>query len=424
MIQLADSLNNAGAHTESFLIYQNLEKKYLKERLWEHLHFVKTEQADILLRQRKIESALSLLNNLLDTTKITEEQYPDLFSFTYAKMARCYEKKGMSDEAIVFYQKAIQLGTKGRILIHYLAQSYGYLADVYNYDKADIFNAEYYYQKELSLLQLRKDTNTKAQVHNYYSLANVYRLKSDYDQAITYCTQAMQIARATDNNLHFLEICNLLMGNIYGSKGDYHGSLDYYHTYVQLVTSHRDKNSPKLIRCYNNLALSYDKIGLKDSSLIYLEKANNIVRNSSNYNRSDEARYFQRLAEVHQSSYDKAIKYAHQSKSIYQSIEANNKTNLSFIFKIIAEIQVKHEVLDSALYYIQKSLLQHETVSYNNINHTNPSLKELKNNQGLFYSLLLKAEILGKTYQSNQKTETLNALIETYELINKLSEVY
>ena len=110
------------------------------------------------------------------------------------------------------------------------------------------------------------------------NLAELYKIKGDYELADRYATIAMNLAIA--HGYHDLGQINLLMSIIAFSKGDYKAAQDYA---VKAIEKLKKENTIALPKAYLMLARSYSSQGRYADSLLQLKLGEDAARKYSSF---------------------------------------------------------------------------------------------------------------------------------------------
>jgi len=166
----------------------------------------------------------------------------EVIGFFANSLGIAYHKKGMYDEAIVEYERALEINPNHALVYHNLGSSYGMKG---MYDEAI---GEYKKGIELN------PNSTEA--HN--NLGAAYFNKGMYDDAIAECKKALEI------NPNDAEAHNNL-GVAYDEKGMCDEAIAEYKKALEI--------NPNDAEAHNNLGVAYEEKGLYDEAIVEYEKA-------------------------------------------------------------------------------------------------------------------------------------------------------
>lgn len=297
-----------------------------------------------------------------------------------------------------------QNGTKTRLLEELLATSKQDTTRVSLLCKLSLVEQDSaksmdYGRKALRLSeQLQSDSGI---ARSYYVIAMQYEERSEYSRAIEYHSKALPLADKKKLQSKILTA----MGSSYMYESRYTKALSSYHRALKIDESLGDKEG--IAKLAMNIASVYYSIKDYPKSIAYFNKAINLKIKDPAYN----SFLFRNLGAVYNTmgKYDKALNYFEQSlalceqlkdddatasllsdialvyydtesyeKAIYYSKaslkktppEAEDKLNIAFSYGIIgdsytemAKSEQKRVMLDSAVFYLRKSIALHSEVN-------------------------------------------------------------
>ena len=188
------------------------------------------ELADILYRQGKLAQAKAIANQLLE--QLQPIHHPDLLARTHQITGNIYEMNGQVDAARTQYHKALQFARRsedGRILIGCLNELSYFMVQTLQYQEEALaiartindswletvvlnglaismanqghYEMAYTYFLELASLDMwPQHMHHVSQGRTYLNLANISRLMGQYEIALSYTEQALQIADEVGNH--------------------------------------------------------------------------------------------------------------------------------------------------------------------------------------------------------------------------------
>ena len=174
---------------------------------------------------------------------------------------------GNYPQAIYFGLESLKLAEKSSNDFPDIGWCYSFLASIYIYAE-DYEHALFYARKAKSVYELHPDLHLSGSWKEYWddlysdamvSLAFVYDKLNLPDSALEY----LQMVRNYGPTFY-------LSGNIYFTKGDYAGAINYYRKDYQAATEER-YYAEAMLSC-NGLAKTFHKINLTDSSIFYAKK--------------------------------------------------------------------------------------------------------------------------------------------------------
>ena len=195
----------------------------------------------------------------------TQEEIHSLIHF-YIPLGASHEELGLWKDAMPYYLKALSLSEKYGI-DEYKAMIYNNIGVVY-YNQNKLEKSKDYMLKAIDMNM--RNNNRKELFNNYNNLAGIYLQTKDENKALDYALQALQLLdKQKDADLYYCMQTNI--ANLYYIKKDYSLAISYSKNamfYQEAFGFGSD-----LIQTYKLYSDICDKIGQKDSSFIYLQKA-------------------------------------------------------------------------------------------------------------------------------------------------------
>jgi tetratricopeptide (TPR) repeat protein len=103
---------------------------------------------------------------------------------------------------------------------------------------------------------IRKNINNPNIAASLNNIGSVYQSKNDYDEALRYYNQSLDMYRAIYGNINHLDIANSLnnIGSVYDSKNDYDKALRYYNQSLDINRAiHGNINHPDIAVILDNI---------------------------------------------------------------------------------------------------------------------------------------------------------------------------
>ncbi len=184
------------------------------------------------------------------------------------RLGMSYFSRGEYDEAIIEFEKSIELDENHTESYYYLGQCY-LQKGIMEYHNKNILKAYSLYRKankfaEQVIPQYEKNIeNNPEDLNNYLRLGYIYEVRSivpfvnDYDKALKYYLKALDLTTATGpspaGNAGIIVYLNTRVGCIYFEEKKYSQAIEYLESAIKM-SSHNAE-------AYYYLGLSYDKIG-------------------------------------------------------------------------------------------------------------------------------------------------------------------
>ncbi len=466
----------------SLAVYEKLKDLYLVSGKIEDAISTLNQMADIFYRDGKYDSALIVLNNGVTLCQNNFKKENLLFIKTKIKIAAVLLRLGKLNEAL---QTATETSDKlnnlpGKNDIEF-AENYFVLGLIY-YQMSEYNKSLDYHTKALNIRKNELGENHSSVGSSYNSIASIYNIKGDYENALEYYFKSLQIKinEIGENTIDVSSLYNNI-GSVYFEKGENDLAIEYYLKSLMIKKNILDEDNPSYAFTYNNLAmayrgnedfkksLSYSKLALDifikklgeehpnvagvinnigrtyydikdyDKALDSYNSALKIFLKKFGENHSTTAQNIFNIVEIYflKKEYKMALSYINKSLEIRKKIfgEFNVKVSQSYL-KLseiyLAQNKVEHSnssKVDSALFFIQKSIFSITKNSYDTIKYNIPDFNYVSFEKDLLNSLIVEADVYYQKYlyQSNDINElkfSLRLLESAAELIEKIRRGY
>ena len=194
------------------------------------------------------------------------------------KIGISYFSKGEYDEAIIEFEKSIELDENHTESYYYLGQCY-LQKGIIEYNNKNIFKAYSLYREANKISEQVIPRYEKiieenpADLNSYLRLGYIYEVRSnvpfvdDYDKALNYYLKALALDIVSENqNTSIYIYLNIRIGIINYQKKNYSNSIEY----LEKVKKKFPQNTS--IEVYYYLGLSYDKIDEKEKAREFLSR--------------------------------------------------------------------------------------------------------------------------------------------------------
>ncbi|CAF1358621.1 unnamed protein product [Adineta steineri] len=227
------------------------------------------------------------------------------------------------------------------------------------------------------LLEQTFDESEKALY--YICLGYVRNQQGDYEKAICYYEQALEIRQKTlpSNHPHLATSYNNI-GVAYNSMGEYSKALSYYEKALEIWQKSLPSNHPSLATSYNNIGLVFQKMGEYSQALSYYEKALEIWQKTLPSNHPLLATSYNNIAGVYDDmgDYSKALSYYEKALEICQKTLLSNHPLLATSYNNIGSVYKNMGEYSTALSYYERAL----DIWQRALPPTHPNIKIVKNN--------------------------------------------
>lgn len=197
--------------------------------------------------------------------ELTDDEKQALIQF-YIPLGASHEELGMWNRAMDFYMKALSISEDYNYET-YKAMIYNNIGAIY-YNREEFEKAEEYVLKALEIN--KKTGNKKELFNNYNNLGGIYVQRKEQDKALDYALQAIQLLD-NENDAYLYYFMQTNIASLYLSKKDNILAISYLKN--AMVHQQQFGFKSDLIQTYSVLAEAYERMGRRDSTQIYLEKA-------------------------------------------------------------------------------------------------------------------------------------------------------
>jgi len=454
----ADSLGELGQYEEAVQYVLKATPLYKKHELWEE--YIRTYDEIARIYDMKADDTKRL--EYLNPAIVEAEK---LLSANSSALGDLYQQKGevyliwqQLDSANIYLGKAATIFQKAKDWTSdaWCQLLFVRLAEV----QGDVPTMKTRLQKVQKTAETHiKDKGAEIFVSIYENLVRVYYFSGEYDKALeageklltnwrktppTSPFDSTQLATAYHNNAAILEL-----------RGDYEKALDYYqyslslrkkllpptsyeiaisYNNIGMLLNQQDKLRESLnylqeslkilqgkdekqvastyVSSYVNMAGSYTKLGVPDSSIIFLEKAKTLLEYAPNselpiYMNSGRA-YSQKQ------QYDKALTEMMKAAQYTENQHQGKHPDLGTVYTEIADVYMHQENYTQALSFLQKALITLVDDFNEKAIEQNPGIRESSSKVRLLHALSLKAQALYNLREQNPAY--IHTALSTYEL--------
>ncbi len=312
--------------------------------------------------------------NLDEVIKIGEKyKLEDILLKSYLLKGNLLYDENSYNTAFVYYYKILEIHNDNKDNSN---KSFAYI----KLSKCKIMTLSY--EEALTYLfkaySYCKEFNDDTNLRNcLYNIALSYKKSSEYDNALIYIDELLNICDC-DTNINVYIISIILKCNCYLKKKDYHLALTIY---FDILNNFSENIGVHLGLIYNNIGCIYCEINEIDKSIDYFNRSISFrkVHDIKNLNSSI---IDMSSAYVKENSYDKAIELLYEGIALsekYSNIEflirgysilediyikLNDKNKLEEIYLVLVEILKEIDVVKVLGIYIKLSLLYMDIGKY------------------------------------------------------------
>ncbi|CAF0755033.1 unnamed protein product [Adineta steineri] len=226
-----------------------------------------------------------------------------------------------------------------------------------------------------ALLEQTSDHDEKALY--YVSLGYAYNKQGDYEKAIRYYEEGLEISQKTlPSNHPDLVILYNNIGNVYDNMAEYPKALSFYAKALDITQKTLPSNHPDLATSYNNIGSVYDKMGEYSKALSSHEKTgplHHLLLANSYSNMGD---MYDKIGQ-----YSTAILFHEKALDIRQKLLPSNHPHLAASYNSIGNAYDSMGEYSKALSFYEKAL----EIDQKTLPSDHPDLATSYNNLGYVY---------------------------------------
>lgn len=197
-----------------------------------------------------------------------KKSQPDILMRLYLPLGAAFEEVGLWSSAMEYYHKALRIA-QDNDLQDYIARIYNNIGAAYH--DIDIKKSEEYMHKSLEINT--KLGNREDLFLNYNNLAAIYVQQKNYDEALDFALQALQLIDK-QNSLEMYHSMQYNIGTLYLLRNELHLAISYINKAKEYFESMQ--NYSELATLYISLAEAHEKSGNEIVSQRYM----NLVEDS------------------------------------------------------------------------------------------------------------------------------------------------
>ena len=218
-----------------------------------------------------------------------------------------------------------------------------------------------------------------------YNMGIAYWMMADYDNALKYQGEALELRKATlgMNHPETAQSYNDI-GILYYEMADYESASECFETALSIRKSLYGEEHPDLAESYLNLGHVYFQQGDVDKALEYYEKSTSTCEKALGKTHPDVAYSYSSLGNVYFSSgdYDKTLEYCYRALDIFKAVYGEHHPQVAEIYGNLGTVYREQGDLDKAMENAGKALDIRQSV----YGDSHPALAVSYSNLGNIYS--------------------------------------
>jgi signal transduction histidine kinase len=336
----------------------------------------------------------------------------------YSKMGEYFFKNDAADSALQYFSRGLDMANSAgnSFYISYFhlksGEALNFLSD---YEPA-LVELKLAYSLSLSL------DSVQLQINSARNLGNVYWNKGDFDLALTYYFNSLDISRKA-GNMEGVAAALSNIGIIYQEIRDFEKALDYYKQSEKVAeTNHFTR---LLSSAYNNVGDAYMAEGIYDSALFYFQKS--LAHFTIDDTKFSVGIYLGNIAEVYlkTDSLEKARKYF--LESLKYASEISDKIGIANCNLGLADVNLHENNLSEAFgYLINGTKISEELGSFKHLDYSynlNSIYYLQKKDLSTSYKYLEKQLEVRDTFSFRESGENVARLENRYREVQNLREI-
>ncbi|CAF1440001.1 unnamed protein product [Adineta steineri] len=252
-------------------------------------------------------------------------------------------------------------------------------------DQGDYEKAIWYHKQGLEIRKQTLPSYHRDLATSYSNIGSVYHKMGEYLEAISFYEKDLEICQKTLPADHpDLAASYSNIGSAYHSMGDYSKALPFYEKSLEIQQKTLPSNHPDLATSYNNIGSVYDSMKKYSKALSFYEKGREIRERTLPSDHPDLASSYNNIGSVYSSmeDYSKALSFYEKTVEICQKTLSSDHPHLATSYNNIGGVYAKMGEYSKALSHYEKALeIQQKTLPSNH-----PELGASYNNIGFVYS--------------------------------------
>ncbi|CAF1095996.1 unnamed protein product [Adineta steineri] len=258
-----------------------------------------------------------------------------------------------------------------------------------NIEQGNYEKALWYYEQALQIFQKYLPLNHPYLSATYNNIGNVYKNMGEYSKALLYYEKAVEICQKNYPSNHpDLAATYNNIGNVYNLMGEYSKALSFYQKTLEISQKTLPSNHPHLTQSYTNIGMLYSKMEEYLKALSFFEKAFEIQQKTLPPNHPLLATSYNNIGGIYNqmgeclkalSSHEKALKIRKNALPSNHPDLAQSYNNIGSVHNQMGECSKALSSYEKALEIQQKTLPSNHpslAISYNNIGFAYQDMKD------------------------------------------------
>ncbi|CAF3807239.1 unnamed protein product [Adineta steineri] len=235
--------------------------------------------------------------------------------------------------------------------------------------QGDYEKAIWYFEQGLEIYQKTLPSNHPYLATSYNNISSVYKSMGEYSKPLSYYEKALEIYQSTlpSSHPHFATTYSNI-GSVYKSMGEYSKALSFYEKALEIYQKTLPSNHSFLANSYTNIGIVYDDMGEYSKALSFYEQALEIRQKTLPSNHPHLAISYGNIGNVYDETgeYTKALSFYEKALEIQQKTLPSNHPHLAISYGNIGSVYNKRGDYSKALSFYERTLeIQEKTLPSN-----------------------------------------------------------
>ncbi len=345
-------------YDSSIVSLQKAARIFLKAKSWERYVHCLNIIADCLLRKVSLDSMEVVLHQAQDVERKELEPNNLECALTYSLTGLLYIYREKFDVAIenILDGKTIREEKLGRA--HKYVAASNYLLGFAYLRKGDFDKALGFFKEALNIYSSINDDDHFNLSLTFLGIGYVSFLRSDFDVALSNFVKAYSLVSNSEKKyLSVVADCHMCLGLTYFEKGDHKQANTHLTLAVNLYRKLFGEDNLFLAGCYSRLGSVSEAEGDLDKAIEYYQKAISLEKKYVGDKHSFIALDTRQLglAYANKNDLDEALQYSEKALTIHQKVVGNKHPDLAYTYEILGNIYKKRSEYSSSLKNFQKA---------------------------------------------------------------------